>query len=76
MVRSEITFFVDSGTNGPEDLKYLKLHQQTTDLAGITHTVTTVTQDGERAGALKRAWTVTSRSPERSALSLLSCLLL
>ena len=48
-VRSVITFSFDSGRNGPEDLKYLKFHQQTSDLVGTTGAVRIVKGDTERS---------------------------
>ena len=47
-VRSVITFSFDSRRNGPEDLKYLKFHQQTVDLVGTTGTVRIVKRNSER----------------------------
>ena len=47
-VRSVITFSFDSRRNGPEDLKYLKFHQQTADLVGTTGTVRIVKRNSER----------------------------
>ena len=47
-VRSVITFSFDSGRKGPEDLKYLELHQQTADLVGTTGTVRIVKGNAQR----------------------------